>query len=211
MPSPNFDELHARFSRAIEDPVAVADVTAGTDTPIKVSSAVRSDYLNRATREFLAQAYLMLGPEGMRKLFQAMVIIQTPTFASGGTAVGADYLELPIDLTRDSYTDVFVYWPAKSDLDNIRNVHLDHAFAVEAGKIYAYADYAQITSGTGKFYYIGYTDLTANASTDTALPKAFWDIVVDMAVMLYLTEVNKTDEPRGERIRQALMGLKALL
>lgn len=205
MASPNFNELHARLSRQVEDPVAAA--SAATDGGI-LSSAVRSDYLNRATREFLQNAYLILGVAKMRKLFQTVLTTQAiGTFDSAGTTL-TNYIELPIDLVKTGDTSKFVYWPNKSELDNYENPHVNNAYAIEGGKLYAYQDGTVLSSGAGTFYHISYIDLVADdSSNDTLIPSIFYDTVVDYAVSYYLAETGKTDELRATRIQNTLKSL----
>jgi len=212
MASPNFDELHARLSRQVEDPVTAASVTAGTDTPQILLTAVRSDYLNRATREFLQAAYLIIGKEKMRKIFQAMLTSQAiADFLAAGVAI-TSYLELPIDLVMTGNTSKFIFWPNKSELDNFQNPHLTASYAIEGTKLYAYLNGTILGTGdgAGTFYHIGYTDLTANAASDTTLPKLFWDTVVDYAVSFFLAETGKADELRANRIQLALKTLSSM-
>lgn len=194
MASPNFDLLHLEFSRKVEDPVAVATANGSV-----LDSTDRSDYLNRAIKEFITDAYYLIGMEKARTVFQSMVKQQAvASFLSAGVSVASDYFNMPIALTRTGFTDIFVLRNAKSQLDNDNNPHITAAYVVEGGKIYAYADHAILTSGAGIFYYLPHRDRTAaDATDDTPLPTNFFDHVIDLAIDQFYSDIGQQDKVRN--------------
>lgn len=204
MASPKFNELHARFSRAIEDPITAA--TASTDGD--VSAASRSDYLNRATNEFVQNAYALLGKDKARTALHDMIDTQSVAIASAGVAVEATYQNLPLDFIKTGSTAKYIYFPNKSSLDTYRNPHIDYAYVVEGGSIYVYENGSIINAGNGTLYHIGYrvdhTGLDTGGTGDTTLPVRLYDIVVELAVSLYYLDIGQDDKAVRERYKQML-------
>jgi len=204
MASPKFDELHARLSRAIEDPVTAA--TAANDGD--VSSASRSDYLNRAIHGFAQDVYYLLGREKTRSILQNMITLQAVTITGSDTVTANVYQNLPIDFKKTGNTFKYIFSHSKSDLDNYRNPHLDYAFVIEGQKIYIYELGVVQAAGAGTFYHVGYrVDLTAadaGGFGDTSLPTEFYDIVVELAVSLYYMDIGQEDKAKRDKYNAML-------
>lgn len=199
MASPNFDELHARFSRAIEDPITAA--TAASDGEM-ITSATRTDYLMRAINEFAQEVYRLIGKDRTRKFLQEMVVEEAiGSISSSGVSLSALYQNLPLEFVKTGNTYRYIFSPSKSRLDGYRDPHVDYAFAIEGGKIYVYELGVAMNAGAGTLAHIGYSSaLTANhASLDTTLPKQYWDAVVELAVSQFYLDLNLPDKAVRDR------------
>jgi hypothetical protein len=205
MASPNFDELHARFSRAIEDPVTAATAASDGD----VSSASRSDYLNRSINEFVQDVYRLIGRQRTQKALQGMVDTQAITIASAGVSAETTYQNLPLEFVKVGSTNKYILRHSKPDLDNFRDVHIDYAYVIEAGKLYVYELGVIVNAGTGTFYHVGYRNdlvaVDAGGAGDTTLPKQFWDAVVELAVRFYYLDIGIPDMAKSEKYTATMM------
>lgn len=186
MASTNFDILHLRFARRVDDAVASAS-TAGA----KFTVANRSDYLNRASKVFQRKMFETKGATMTRILLSSIEGTQSVTaFAAAGFTVPTDYTEIPLALVKTGSTAHFKYEPRKDILDNNKDANLVAAYTIFAGKLYAYQNGAILTSGAGTFYYIK-NDEGTQGTTDIAINAQYWDEIVSIAVEMALTDTKK--------------------
>jgi len=179
MASPNFDSLHVYLSRKLQDPVALA----GTDGSV-FTSAVRTDYLNRANK-FIQLIVFNSGRDNVDRLLSNLVKTQSIVWATLGTDVASDYNRaLSCQHTATSGYILLPWVPPsrKIILDNDQDRNYDAAFTILGGKIYGYYNYAQLLTGSGLMYYMA-SDVRASSgdSDDIAIDSLWYDTLVDIA------------------------------
>jgi len=189
MATPNFDILHLRFARKIDDRVA----TAATDGVV-YSILRRTDYLNQGSNFLQTSIYNMLGASAAGRVLQSIVSEQAINpFSSSGVSVATTYNNMPVELVKTGATDTFRYVESKGDLDNVFTPFSYSAFTIQGGKLYAYQAGTILNSGTGTFRFLK-NDEGVQGTTDISISKQFWDAIVDMAISFALT-----DNGRGEK------------
>lgn len=188
MASPNFDTIHLRLSRYLNDAVA----TASTDGS-QFTSAQRSDYLNRASSYLQTSIYTIGGRDVARSILQSILKTQSFTFSNAGVAVASDYNNFPIALSKVSSTILYQYWERKEELDANVNPNIASAYTVENGKIYAYESGVILNAGTGNFKYLT-NDAGVQGTTDIAISPNLWDTIVDLAASFAFDEIGSTQD-----------------
>ena len=195
MASANFDSLHLKLSRKIFDPVAAA----ATDG-VKVSSLLRTDYLNRANR-FIQRLVWVTGKAG--DFLGGLITSVEITFSSSGVSVASDY-SFPVAL-RKALSHPFVYRPPsqKAALDGNYDPNEKTVFTVMGGKVYAYENGAILTSGTGYFFYLK-SDQRASSgdSEDIAIDSLWYDTLVDIASSYYFEDRGEVKFAEADKQRE---------
>lgn len=214
MATPNLDQLHLRFSRAVEDPIESANADGKQFTV-----ADREDYINRAVNNLILDAYSMAGPDRVRDIFQGMVSTQAVTFSSSGVILdddSGDIIELlvPIALTKSGSTSVFVYHGRKEELDTDVLPHITAAaYTISANLLYAYQSGSILNAGTGTFFYIKKA-LGVQDTTDINISPGLFDAVVDFASTLAFEDTGDlaSAQARAERVKMTrqVLGLVAI-
>lgn len=180
MPSPNFDGLHLYLSRKVQDPVAAA----ATDGSV-LSSAMRTDYLNRANN-FIQMVVQQAGREYVNRFLNGLVKTQAIVWAAAGTSLATDYKQyLSCQYTPSVGNPVllrFVGPSWKIVLDNDQNRNYDAAYTILDGKIYGYYNFSQLATGNGVLYYMRSDSRASNGDTlDIAIDSLWYDTIVDLA------------------------------
>jgi hypothetical protein len=172
MASPLFDNLHLRLSRKIQDYVAAA-ATNGA----KVTSLLRTDYLNQANK-FIQRQFRKGGADVW---LQGLVKVQTPTFAAAGTAVATDY-SYWLSCKGTSEKLLFVSPEFKARIVSKENRNWKNVFTIETGKLYAFQNYIQLTASTGELKYIQNDNrASAGDTADIAIDDIWYDALVHIA------------------------------
>jgi hypothetical protein len=202
MPSPLHDLNHLRLSRKIADPVAAA-ATDGSE----VSSALRNDYLNKASN--FIQLYFKTNRLLAQLWIPGLIDSASVTFSSSGASTPSDY-SYWISLKRGTNSvGSFTYFPPdkKSFFDDQLGWNsIAAGFTELGGKIYAYQDNIPITSGTGTLIYVK-TDVRANAgdTADIAIDKIWHDIIVDIAATYHFEDKTETTHAAQQEKRVAII------
>ena len=198
MASANFDELHLRLSRKIFDSNATA-AAAGE----KLTSAQRTDYLNRANR-FIQQMVVVADKVG--DFLGGLIATQSITFDSGGVSVASDYA-YPVNLYKASSPQFRYIKPSeKPSLDGNFDLNEKNAFTVMGNKIFAYENGAVLTSGTGTFYYVKNDQRASSGDTnDIDINSIWYDCVVDIAASFYFEDRGEKTFADANKQRQAFV------
>lgn len=214
MATPNLDELHLRFSRAVEDPVESAPADGKQFTVED-----REDYINRAVNNLILDCYAMAGPDRVRDIFQGMVSSQAISFSSAGVALEDDAnniveMLVPISLTKSGSTSVFVFHGRKEELDTDTLPHITAAaYTIFGNTLYAYQSGSILNSGTGTFYYIKKA-LGIQDDTDIAVSPGLFDAIVDYASTLSFEDTGEiaSAQARADRVRMTrqVLGLMSI-
>ena len=180
MPSPNFDSLHLYLSRKLQDPVTLAATDGGP-----YSSAMRTDYLNRANN-FIQMVVQQAGRDYVNRYLVGLVSTQAVVWAAAGTALASDYRQhLSCQYTPATGNPVllrFVGPSLKIVLDNDQNRNYDAAYTILGGKIYGYYNFSQLATGSGTLYYMKSDVRASNGDTlDISIDPLWYDTVVDIA------------------------------
>jgi len=188
MPSPIYDSLHLQLGRKIFDPVAAA-VTNG----VKVTSALRTDYLNRANRFIQNQTILIDKSMNLASQFlPGLVKVQSPTWASVGTALASDYVHWisAEHVSGSTHTKLLFRDPSKKvELDSAFNNNDKNCFTILTSKIYAYYLGVQLVAGSGNLYYLASDQLASSgASTDIQIDSLWYDCLVDLAASYFFSD-----------------------
>ena len=208
MASANFDALHLKLSRKIFDPVAAA-ATDGSE----VTSALRTDYLNRANK-FIQFFLYGFDKDPTRKLTQkllsGLVSTQSITFAVGGDAVASDFsyalscyyytgaTSLTIHPLMEVRPDQFV--PA------FRNAFIKDTFTIYGGSLYGMYNQSALTSGSGILYYIANDQRASSGDTsDIAIDAIWYESLVDLAATYHFEDKGKLDFAAAQEKRTQLV------
>jgi len=180
MASPNFDSLHLYLSRKLQDPVSAAGTDGGP-----FSSAMRTDYLNRANN-FIQLAVLNAGLEAVNRFIPSLVSTQAIVWASAGTTLATDYKKnLSCQYTPTTGNPVLLKYVGPSwkiVLDNDQNRNYDAAYTILDGKIYGYYNFSQLATGNGTLYYLKSDNRASSGdSEDISIDELWWDTLVDLA------------------------------
>jgi hypothetical protein len=198
MASANFDALHLRLSRKIDDPVAAA-ATDGSE----VTQALRTDLLNRANRVIQNRVLTMAAGDWTQRrdvvmrYIPGLVTTQSITWASGSATLASDF-SYWVEC-RDSTAGLMTYHPSKAELDGNLNSNIDAAFAILGTSIYGYDNGSAIGNGaTGTLYYVKTDARASNGDTNDITIDGIWfDMVVDIAALLYHEEKGDFDRAAG--------------
>jgi hypothetical protein len=189
MPSPNFDSLHLYLSRKIVDPVAAAGTDGGP-----CSSAMRTDYLNRANR--LIQNVLWKSDADpdypiISRFLQGLIGSSSFVFSTSGADLPSDYSRpLWVDGSmRLFYREPSVWSRVLSDDARFYN----SMFTVYGNKIYGTFGGAALGTGNGVLYYVKSDVRVSSGDTlDIAIDSIWWDILVDIAASMYNQDRGNT-------------------
>jgi hypothetical protein len=199
MASANFDNLHLMLSRKLQDPVSAA----GTDgTPY--TSAQRTDYLNRANH-FIQLIVWRQGRDLVDKFLAGLVKAYTVTWDLAGVNLAilvTDYQQ-HLSCIHDG-TRLLTWVPPsrKTLLDNDQNRNLDRCYTILQNKLYGYYNYAQLTSGTGTFYYMQNDTRASNGDTnDISIDSIWYDTLVDIAASFALDDRGNSDLAKADATR----------
>jgi len=197
--------LHLRFSRSVEDPVAAA-ATAGT----QFSAVQREDYINRAINDISSYIYHAVGMNEARRVLQSMETTQAFTFLTAGVAVASDYVDMPTNLTKNSSTSIFTYYPKKDELDNNVNPNVSAAYTINGNKIYAYESGVILdTPAAGVLSYIrqdaGVTGTIGSGGVEINISPQFYDNVIDLATTLAFEESGEMSSAAARASRVKLL------
>lgn len=204
MASANFDSLHLYLSRKLQDAVGAA----GTDGDV-YTSAVRTDYLNRANH-FIQLIVWKQGRDFVDRFLSGLVKTQSITFASGGTSLNSDYQQ-HLSCAYGTYLLTWVEPSRKILLDNDQNRNLDRAYTIMGGKVYGYYNFAQLTTGTGTLYYMQNDTRASNGdSSDISIDALWYDTLVDIASSFAHddrgnSDLAKADAQRVQMVMSVLM------
>ena len=205
MASANFDALHLKLSRRIADPVAAAG-TNGTEC----SSALRTDYLNRANR-MNQQMVLAQGPEAISRLLPGLIATDTTATSSGSRSLPSDYAFHVAFQKVSGARATFVPARAKADLDQNSNPNMDLAYTIVGGTLYAYDGGVAIANGSHILYYMK-TDQRASSgdSADISIDAWWWDTLLALAAHLFYAD--KGDSQRSaQALQEALSGTSMVM
>jgi hypothetical protein len=179
----NFDDIHMKLARKLFDPVA----TSATNG-VKVTALLRTDYLNRAN-SFIQTTLLASIKNGdysvIGQWLAGLVKVQTPTWASGGTTVATDYVHW-ISCVHSGTRLLWRDPSRKLELDNAFNPSDKNCFTIFGGKIYAYYNAAQLTTGTGSLYYL-FNDTGATGAA-ILLDPVWHETLIDLAASFYFSD-----------------------
>jgi hypothetical protein len=201
--TPNIDNLHVRFSRAVEDPVE----TASADGK-QFSIEDREDYINRAVNDLVLDTYAMAGSDRVRDVFQGLISTQAISFSSAGVALEDDDNEIiellvPVSLTKSGSSSVFVHHGRKEELDSNIVPHITAAaYTIYANLLYAYESGTILNAGTGTFFYIK-KSFGEQGVTDIQVSPGLFDAIVDYAATLAFEDTGELQsaDARAGRVK----------
>lgn len=204
MSSPNFDNLHLKLSRKIFDPVAAA----ATDG-VKVSSDLRTDYLNRANRFIENQVILLDKSLGLAaQCLPGLLKTQSFTWTSAGTSLSSDYVQWLSSehVSGTTHTKLLFRDPSrKVELDSSYNPFDKNVFTILGGKIYGYLNGSILTSGSGVLYYLASDQRASSGDTsDIAIDEMWWDLIVDLAASFFNSDTGNLDKGNAERVSMVM-------
>ena len=204
MASPLFDALHVKLARKLFDPVA----TASTDGA-KVSSLLRTDYLNRANR-FIQTTLLLVDKSGklIGQYLPGLVKTQTITWSSSGFTLPTDYTHwiscehIPADHVKLLFRDP----SRKIELDSGFNINDQNIFTIFGGKTYGYYNGSVLSGGTGTLYYLS-SDQRSSAgdSADISIDSMWYDCLVDLAASFHFSDRGELSLEAGNIQRTKLV------
>jgi hypothetical protein len=209
MPSPKFDDLHLKLARTIGD----VSVGAATLDGEKLQSALRSDFLNRASA-FIAQRVWQksrIMPGAVDIYLQGLIKTQEFTFATAGTAVASDYV-YPVscqkEATGSQVRPTVLRWfdgSRKNEVDAKVWLYDDSVFTVLAGNIYGYIDGTQLDAVDGTLYYVKSEPKTAGDTTDITIDPVWHDRMVEIATTYFDQRTGKVTPDAAEAARAAIV------
>ena len=185
MPSANFDELHLRLARKIFDYPSTA-VPPGTG--VKVSAALRTDYLNRANKQIQFMVWTA-GKAKVNEYLRGLVKTAPVTMASGSGILPVDFsFRLSFQKASGKRFD-WVEPERKADLDINANPNQTSAYTILGNLIYAYEDGAAIADGDHVLYYIGSDQRShADDDDDIAIDALWYEVLVDLAAAYHFED-----------------------
>lgn len=195
MATDNFNNLSILLSRKIFDPVAAVG-TDGTE----VTSALRTDYLNRANR-FIQAALWSAGKDVIQRVAPGLVKLLAASFHStNGQDVPSDYV-FPVSASIDSpVTPLLWFDPSlKPVMDGNLNPNMQDAWTSWGGHFWAYVDGAGYT-GAGKVYYIQSDQVTVGG-TDIALDSYLWECLLDIAASYHFQDKGELNQVQASVLR----------
>jgi hypothetical protein len=201
MASPLFDELHLKLSRKVYDPVASAS-TDGSE----LTSALRTDYLNRASK--FIQSLLWTTKRDFVELYlSGLVKTQAFTFSSSGVAIASDF-SFWLAAQKDSPIRklMWIEPSRKIELDMAVNPSLTNVFTILAGKIYAYQQGVVLSSGAGTLYYVQNDQRTqAGDTSDISIDPLWYEVLIDLAASYHFSDKGKLDFEQASIQRTAMV------
>jgi hypothetical protein len=181
-----FNALHLKLARKIFDPVA----TAATDGQ-KVTSLLRTDYLNRANK----QIQLMIWSAGHDKVNDYLQGLITLTVVDMLGGVGDLPLDFSFRLAFQKTAGGRFEWvePERwADIENANNPNDTAVWTIIGSEIKAWENGAAITDGLHNFYYIKDDQrVLTTDDNDIAIDSLWHDVLVDLAASFHF-------EDRGE-------------
>jgi hypothetical protein len=197
--SPLFDGLHLKLARVIADPVASA-----TSDGLQATSALRTDYLNRASLDI--QNFFRVGDKTPDRsltiqALQGLVKVQSVTaFVNTGFSVATDF---SFGLWVDTSTPVRLYYTSPDHFTRIQGdpvKNYENCCTVYGNKLYGISGSktnAVLNAGTGSFYYISTDQRTqANDSTDIAIDSLWYTTLTDLAASYFFTDTGNQDKAK---------------
>jgi hypothetical protein len=206
MASPLFDALHLKLSRKLTDPVAAAATDGG-----EVSSALRTDYLNRANK-FIQMLLWTTKPDLFETYLQGLIATSSITFASAGAALPSDF-SYAITLQQDSPVRKLKWFEPsrKIELDMATvsansNPFFSNCFTILGNKIYAYQAGTILSSGTGTFYYIKNDQRASSGDSSDIMIDAIWhETLVDLAASYHYSDKKEITLQKASEDRATLV------
>ena len=206
MSSPLFDDLHVKLSRKLTDPVAAA-ATDGAE----VTSALRTDYLNRANK-FIQMLLWTNKPDLFETYLQGLIATSSVTFASTGAALPSDF-SYAITLQQDSPVRKLKWFEPsrKIELDmatvaSANNPFFSNCYTILGNKIYAYQSGVILSSGTGTFYYIKNDQRASSGdSSDIAIDAIWYETLVDLAASYHYSDKKEITLQKASEDRATLV------
>lgn len=195
-----FDQLHIRFSRIINDPVA-----SEADDGDILTAEDRDGYLNRAIKLLQGYVYTSFSKDEVQNILSSQIKTDSITLSGSGVSLPSDDNAMPLSLI-DS-TTFYKYYPNRQVLVLGLNADIP-AYSIEGSKIYAYDSSGVKTSGSATYTYIC-KDEGSNGSTTIALADHFLDIVVYLAAAQFSTEVGNMQDVEifMNNVKLALQGI----
>ena len=186
MSSPLYDSLHLKLSRKLTDPVSVATADGG-----EVSSALRTDYLNRANR-FIQMLLWTSKPDQIETYLQGLIGTAPVTFSASGVALPADY-SYYLSLQANSPVRKLKWFEPsrRTELDmattpSANNPYYSNCFTIMGNLIYAYQQGTILSSGSGTLYYIKNDQrLAANDTLDISIDPIWHETLIDLAASFH--------------------------
>ena len=206
MSSPIFDNLHVILSRKLTDPVSVATADGG-----EVSSALRTDYLNRANK-FVQMLLWTSKPDLFETYLQGLIATSPVNFLLAGAALPSDY-SYYIALQQNSPIRRLKWFEPsrKIELDmgvisGANNPFFSNCFTILGNKIYAYQQGNALASGTGALYYLKNDQrASANDSADISIDPIWYETLVDLAASYHYSDKKEITLQKASEDRATLV------
>lgn len=193
MASPLFDALHLKLARLVDDPVAAA-ATNGSE----LTSALRTEYLNRANK-YIQSVIWPMGRQVVEKYLRGLVAVSGTAFSSGTRTLPTDYSYWLALYKYGTYDHAMWVDPSQvtAGLLANRNPDITVAFTIYGGSIYAYDLAVAISDAAHAFWYVKNDQMTSSGNaTDISIDSIWYDTLVDLAAAYHFAE--KGDAPKAE-------------
>lgn len=207
MATPLFDAISMKLSRRLNDPVSWTAGNAGSDGS-QFSNLERTRYLNQANI-FIQNAFYYTNQDRCRQVLEAQVKTSSAlTLSSSGVSIvstATDYDGKWFAIAVSGSTLIYTYHPRREELTNAVNSNLYNVFTIETGKLFVYQSGAVLNSGTATITYLAKDEVTQHSATDILLQGAFYDLLVDIAVIFALEEMGMIEYAEAYNKKMALM------